>query len=163
MGSSVGLISSSSIILHRSMFNGSAYMYRRLCLLGDLATHWAGYFSSSPVLALTVSAKDTTGSETRIPAPFMYCSLKSLRQISRCNSPAPAMMCSPVLAVEHCTSGSDLDRRLRPSTSLGRSWALLGSTATRTTAATENFIVWNGWVSSLSQIVPDLSRNWSIP
>ena len=42
------------------------------------------------------------------------------------------MMCSPLSSMVHCTIGSDLARRLRPSTNLGRSDATLGSTATRT-------------------------------
>ena len=41
------------------------------------------------------------------------------------SSPQPATMCSPDSSIEHCTSGSDLERRLRPSTSLGRSLGFL--------------------------------------
>lgn len=51
---------------------------------------------------------------------------RSLRQISRCSSPAPATMCSPVSSMEIWTMGSDLDSRFRPSTSLGRSCACYG-------------------------------------
>merc|ERR1719201_2689552 len=46
------------------------------------------------------------------------------------SSPQPAMMCSPDSSIEHCTSGSDLESRLSPSTSLGRSLGFLGCTAT---------------------------------
>merc|ERR1719387_2921066 len=67
--------------------------------------------------------------------------------------------------MEHCTSGSDLDRRLRPSTSLGRSFGFLGCTATRTTGDTEYFIVMIGCDSraSASAIVPALTMYWSTP
>ena len=89
-------------------------------------------------------------------APFMKSSARSLRQISRWSSPAPAMMCSPDSSIEHCTSGSDLLRRLRPSTSLGRSLGFLGCTATRTTGDTEYFMVTMGCdsVASASAMVP---------
>merc|ERR1719204_2484517 len=73
------------------------------------------------------------------------------------------MICSPVLAVEHCTNGSDFDSRFKPSTNFGRSCAFLGSTATRTTAATVNFMVLNGWAVSLVTMVPVLSKYWSTP
>ena len=69
-----------------------------------------------------------------------WSSSRSLRQISRWSSPAPAMMCSPFDSLMHCTIGSDLASLLRPSTNLGSSWGFLGSTATRTTGDTENFI-----------------------
>merc|ERR1719352_784730 len=82
-----------------------------------------------------------------------------------CSSPQPAMMCSPDSSMEHCTSGSDLERRLRPSTSLGRSLGFLGCTATRTTGDTEYFIVTIGCDSaaSASQMVPALRMYWSTP
>ncbi|KNC26657.1 hypothetical protein FF38_01376 [Lucilia cuprina] len=48
-------------------------------------------------------------------------------QISKCNSPAPAMMCSPDSSMIHCTIGSDLAKRLRPSTNLGKSAGILES------------------------------------
>ncbi len=55
-----------------------------LCLFGDLdMTMWSD-------IVLTVSLKDTTGSEILISAPPMKSSCKSFRQISRCSSPAPA-------------------------------------------------------------------------
>jgi len=38
----------------------------------------------------------------------------TLRQISKCNSPAPAMMCSPDSSMIHWTIGSDLAKRFRP-------------------------------------------------
>merc|ERR1719197_1903564 len=82
-----------------------------------------------------------------------------------CSSPQPAMMCSPLSSIEHCTSGSDLERRLRPSTSLGRSLGFLGCTATRTTGDTEYFMVTIGCDSaaSASARVPDLTMYWSTP
>merc|ERR1719409_1984112 len=82
-----------------------------------------------------------------------------------CSSPQPAMMCSPDSSMEHCTSRSDLDRRLRPSTSLGRSLGFLGVTATRTTGETEYFMVMIGCdsVASASAMVPCLTRYWSMP
>ena len=56
-----------------------------LCLFGDLdMTMWSD-------IVLTVSLKDTTGSEILISAPPMKSSCKSFRQISRCSSPAPAL------------------------------------------------------------------------
>merc|ERR1719421_14435 len=77
-----------------------------------------------------------------------------------CSSPQPAMMCSPDSSMEHCTSGSDLERRLRPSTSLGRSLGFLGVTATRTTGDTEYFMVTMGWhsIASASAMVPCFTR-----
>merc|ERR1719450_83764 len=77
-----------------------------------------------------------------------------------CNSPQPAMMCSPDSSMEHTTSGSDLERRLRPSTSLGKSFGFFGWTATRTTGDTEYFMVTIGCdsVASASAMVPDLTR-----
>mmetsp|Transcript_4935 Transcript_4935/g.15937 ORF Transcript_4935/g.15937 Transcript_4935/m.15937 type:complete len:272 (-) Transcript_4935:1259-2074(-) len=137
---------------------GDAFTNRRLCLLGDLERHICEDSE------MTVSEKDTTGSEMRSGAPPIKSSCRSLRQISRCSSPAPATMCSPVpSAVDRWTRGSDFPRRLRPSTSLGRSEGFLGSTATRTTADTENFMLTSGWVSGESARVPDLARYWSIP
>lgn len=50
----------------------------------------------------------------------------------------------------HCTMGSLLLRRLRPSTSLGRSVATLGDTATRTTGETLNFMALMGNASVLA-------------
>eukprot|EP00955_Chlamydomonas_euryale_P078829 363205-Chlamydomonas_euryale.AAC.20 len=116
-------------------------------------------------VAVTVSRNDTTGSDTLICAPPMKSSCRSFRQISRCSSPAPAMMCSPVSSMWHWTMGSERDRRLRPSTSLGRSDATLGSTATRTTGDTENFIAFIGNASALSSLVSVavLAMNWSRP
>merc|ERR1719478_706401 len=82
-----------------------------------------------------------------------------------CSSPQPAMMCSPDSSIEHCTRGSDLERRFRPSTSLGRSLGCLAATATRTTGETEYFIVTIGCdsVASASARVPDLTMYWSTP
>ena len=36
-----------------------------------------------------------------LPAPPMKSSWRSFRQISRCSSPAPAIMCSPVSSMVH--------------------------------------------------------------
>merc|ERR1719197_278903 len=82
-----------------------------------------------------------------------------------CSSPQPAMMCSPDSSIEQTTSGSDLERRFRPSTSLGRSLGCLAATATRTTGETEYFIVTIGCdsVASASARVPDLTMYWSTP
>jgi hypothetical protein len=67
---------------------------------------------------------------------------KSLRQISTCNSPHPAITCSPVASsVKHYTKGSDLDNFFNPSTNFGKSPACFGLTATLTTAETEYFMV----------------------
>merc|ERR1719231_1730343 len=72
-----------------------------------------------------------------------------------CSSPQPAMMCSPDSSMEHCTSGSDLER----------SFGFLGCTATRTTGETEYFMVTIGCdsVASASAMVPCLTRYWSMP
>merc|ERR1719409_2212924 len=82
-----------------------------------------------------------------------------------CSSPQPAMMCSPDSSIEHCTRGSDLERRLRPSTSLGRSLGFFGCTATRTTGETEYFMVTIGCdsVASASAMVPAFTMYWSMP
>ena len=58
-----------------------------------------------------------------------------------------------------------MDRRLRPSTSLGRSLGCLAATATRTTGETEYFMVTIGCepVASASASVPDLTMYWSMP
>merc|ERR1719310_1137441 len=82
-----------------------------------------------------------------------------------CSSPQPAITCSPDSSIEHCTSGSDLARRLRPSTSLGSSLGFLGETATRTTGETEYFIVTMGCasVAAASAMVPALTMYWSMP
>merc|ERR1719187_3144504 len=101
--------------------------------MGDLDRHTLS--DSAP----TVSLYDTTGSVFFRGMPA-WSSSRSLRQISRWSSPAPATMCSPDSSMIHCTMGSDLARRLRPSTSLGRSDGFLGSTAIRTTGDTENFM-----------------------
>ncbi len=92
-----------------------------------------------------------------------WSSSRSLRQISRWSSPAPAMMCSPDSSMIHCTMGSDLARRLSPSTSLGRSAGFLASTATRTTGLTLNFITRMLWACSKVVMVPVFTKNWSTP
>ncbi|CBI21765.3 unnamed protein product, partial [Vitis vinifera] len=65
----------------------------------------------------------------------MKSSCRSFKQISRWSSPAPAMMCSPDSSILQTTIGSDLAKRFKPSTSLGRSDATLHCTATRTTVS----------------------------
>merc|ERR1719316_2655218 len=72
-----------------------------------------------------------------------------------CSSPQPAMMCSPDSSIEHCTSGSDLDRSL----------GCLAATATRTTGETEYFMVTIGCesIASASASVPDLTMYLSMP
>ena len=52
---------------------------------------------------------------------FVNSFLKSLMQISTCNSPHPAIMCSPVSSEVTTTKGSDLANFLRPSTNFGKS------------------------------------------
>mmetsp|Transcript_5770 Transcript_5770/g.15487 ORF Transcript_5770/g.15487 Transcript_5770/m.15487 type:complete len:226 (+) Transcript_5770:728-1405(+) len=159
LGSSRGVTSPASIASARPSSMYVAWKYRRLCLLGDLD------MTMRLEVADTVSRKETTGSEMRISAPPMKSSWRSLRQISRWSSPAPATMCSPVSSIWHWTMGSDLDRRLRPSTSLGRSWEFLHSTATRTTGETENFIALRVCASSSVSpvMVAFLEMNWSSP
>ncbi|KAI4323179.1 hypothetical protein L6164_022806 [Bauhinia variegata] len=88
----------------------------------------------------TVSQKETMGGLVLISAPFMKSSCKSFKQISKCSSPAADMTYSPVSFIAQTTIGSDFAKPLRPSTSLERSDATLGSTATLTTGGTENFI-----------------------
>lgn len=75
--------------------SGLAFMNNLLCLLGDFDRHMMEDSS------VTVSRYETTGSDffNGIPA---WSSSRSLRQISRCNSPAPAMMCSPDSSMVHC-------------------------------------------------------------
>lgn len=76
---------------------------------------------------------------------LVYSFYKSFKQISTCNSPHPAIICSPDSEVEHYTKGSDLESFFNPSTNLGKSLAFLGLTATLTTGDTEYFmflIVW---------------------
>mmetsp|Transcript_9199 Transcript_9199/g.28608 ORF Transcript_9199/g.28608 Transcript_9199/m.28608 type:complete len:330 (-) Transcript_9199:1296-2285(-) len=141
LGSSLGVTLPSSMSSGSPSSMGQHSKYRRLCLLGDLD------MTVFELRSVTVSRNDTTGSDTRIGAPPMKSSCRSLRQISRCSSPAPAMMCSPVSSIWQMTMGSDFAKRLRPSTSLGRSDATLHSTATRTTGLTENFMFLSGCAS----------------
>ena len=76
---------------------GLAFMKRRLCLFGDFERHTLSDSS------LTVSRYETTGSEI-FSGTQAWSSSRSLRQISRCSSPAPATMCSPDSSIEHYTS-----------------------------------------------------------
>mmetsp|Transcript_12847 Transcript_12847/g.22665 ORF Transcript_12847/g.22665 Transcript_12847/m.22665 type:complete len:321 (+) Transcript_12847:1045-2007(+) len=159
LGSSRGPNLPSSIASARPSSKGRAVRYRRLCLLGDLdMTVWSD-------CSITVSRNATTGSDTLISAPPMKSFCRSCRQISKCSSPAPAIMCSPVSSITHWTMGSERAKRFRPSTSLGRSQACLGSTATRTTGDTLNFIALRGCASSLPSLVrvAVLTMNWSRP
>jgi len=91
--------------------------------------------------AVTVSQKDTTGSEITTGAPFMKSSRRSLMQISKCNSPAPAIICSPVFAVKVLTKGSDFESFLNPEINFGSSYGLLVLTETLTTGETVYFII----------------------
>mmetsp|Transcript_27288 Transcript_27288/g.37599 ORF Transcript_27288/g.37599 Transcript_27288/m.37599 type:complete len:245 (-) Transcript_27288:1545-2279(-) len=135
-----------------SSLSGMALQNRRLCLLADL-------LSTSGDSAVTVSQYVTTGSEMVMGAPFMKSSCRSCRQISRCSSPQPAMMCSPASVTSQRTMGSDLDSFFRPSTSLGRSAEFFTATATRTTGDTANFMVLMQQAVSQLVMVPDLTRN----
>merc|ERR1711935_68317 len=155
-GSSRGVIFLSSISSARPSGKGWAFMYRRLCLLGDLDRHMTDDSS------VTVSRYDTTGSDLTMGTQA-WSSSRSFKQISKCNSPAPAIMCSPDSSEKIWTIGSDLDRRLRPSTSLGRSAGFLQRTATRTTGETENFICLMLWAWSQVEMQPVLTKYWSTP
>ena len=74
-------------------------------------------------------------------APFMKSSWRSLRQISKWSSPAPATIHSFVSwSVIHWTMGSERDKRFIPSTSLWSNEGSLVVTATRTTGDTENIM-----------------------
>eukprot|EP01139_Manchomonas_bermudensis_P019047 Amastigsp_a676327_4345.p3 type:complete len:327 gc:universal Amastigsp_a676327_4345:366-1346(+) len=152
-----GATSPFSMASGRPSSSGTASAKMRLCLLADLERQVRSE------RAVTVSRYETTGSETLISMPA-WSSARSLRQISRWSSPAPATMCSPVASSEmQRTQGSDLERRLSPSTSLGRSEGFLGSTATRTTGDTENFMTLKLCATSEVVMVPVLRRNWSTP
>src|SRR3990167_969345 len=87
--------------------------------------------------ATTVSQELTTGSLMMILHSPIYL-WRSFRQISRCNSPAPAMMYSPVLlSTVQTTKLSEEASCFIHWTNLGKSLALAGSTARFTTGATE--------------------------
>src|SRR5690349_12186171 len=62
----------------------------------------------------TDSQNVTVGSATRMSQPLRKSSFRSFRHTSKCSSPQPAMMCSPVLLMNVCTSGSDFTSRRRP-------------------------------------------------
>lgn len=55
------------------------------------------------------------------------------------------------------------NKKYKPSTSLGKSAGFLGSTATRTTGDTLNFITLMLWASLKVEMVPVLTKNWSTP
>ena len=74
---------------------GLAFMNSRLCLLGDFDRQ------SLLLSSDTVSRYETTGSDF-FRGMHAWSSSRSLRQISRCSSPAPAMMCSPLSSMMHC-------------------------------------------------------------
>merc|ERR1712072_656301 len=107
------LLSSSCIL--------SATKYKRLCLFGDLDKQV--WLDSPP----TVSRYETTGSDM-MKSHCAYSSRRSFKQISTCNSPHPAMMCSPDSSMLQTTRGSDLASFFKPSTSFGRSFPSLGLT-----------------------------------
>mmetsp|Transcript_8670 Transcript_8670/g.1202 ORF Transcript_8670/g.1202 Transcript_8670/m.1202 type:complete len:159 (+) Transcript_8670:757-1233(+) len=130
----------------RSSGRGSACRYRRLCLLAD-------FDSTVCEEAWMVSLYVTIGSVLIIGTPA-YTSCKSYIQISICNSPEPAIICSPVSSVVHNTNGSLLLSLFIPSTNLGKSALFLGLIATLTTGLTEYFIVLILKAVSQSLIVP---------
>lgn len=78
-----------SIASDNSSPNGEALTKSLLCLLGDFAKQT--YEDS----AVTVSLYVTIGSDFIISTPENSFS-KSFKQISTCNSPHPAITCSPV-------------------------------------------------------------------
>merc|ERR1719499_2215841 len=96
--SGLEIISSSTFsivnVLSRPSGMGTALMNNLLCLLGDLDRHI--WLDSSD----TVSLYDTTGSDF-FSGIWAWSSSRSLRQISRWSSPAPAMMCSPDSSMMH--------------------------------------------------------------
>mmetsp|Transcript_6432 Transcript_6432/g.11499 ORF Transcript_6432/g.11499 Transcript_6432/m.11499 type:complete len:296 (+) Transcript_6432:584-1471(+) len=156
---SVGLLDTlpSSIQVTSLEGMGLPFMKRRLCLLALLERHMRSLSSTC------VSQQGTTGSEMMMGAPPIKSSVRSLRQISRWSSPAPAMTCSPLLVVVIWTRGSLLARRLRPSVSFLRSLACLTWTDWRTTGETEYFMTRMLWASAWVEMVPVLSRYWSTP
>merc|ERR1719460_1698367 len=123
---------------------GSAVMYMRLCLFGDFAKQV--WLEVPP----TVSRYDTTGSDM-IKSHWAYSSRKSFKQISTCNSPQPAITCSPLSSVVHTTKGSDLDNFFKPSTSFGRSLPSFALTATFTTGDTLYFM--SAMLCAVSKVV----------
>ncbi|KYM93586.1 hypothetical protein ALC62_15944 [Cyphomyrmex costatus] len=71
-------------------------------------------------------------------------------------------MCSPDSSIMHCTIGSDFAKRRKtytPSTNFGKSAGFFGSTATRTTGDTENFITFILCASLNVVMVPVLTKN----
>lgn len=80
-----------SIASERPSGNGSAVTQNLLCLFADLHNTVTDDFSK------IVSLYDTTGSVLITSVPTN--SHKSLYKISTCNSPEPAMICSPDSAV----------------------------------------------------------------
>merc|ERR1711915_960773 len=113
-------------------------------------------------VSATVSLYDTTGSDT-MKSHWAYSSRRSFRQISTCNSPHPAMTCSPLSSVVHTTSGSDLESFFKPSTSFGSSLPSLTLTATMTTGDTLYFM--SAMLCAVSKVVsvPDFRMYWSTP
>lgn len=76
-------------------------------------------------VSVTVSLYETIGSDLIISIPAKSFS-KSLRQISTCNSPHPAITFYPVDSVVQRTNGSDLANFFKPSTNFGRSPGFFG-------------------------------------
>merc|ERR1712072_664112 len=142
------LLSSSCIL--------SATKYKRLCLFGDLDKQV--WLDSPP----TVSRYDTTGSDM-MKSHCAYSSRRSFKQISTCNSPHPAMMCSPDSSMLQTTRGSDLESFFKPSTSFGRALPSLAFTATFTTGDTLYFMSAMLCALSMVVIVPVLTMNASTP
>jgi len=93
-----GYTFSSSINLIKSSWTGSATMNNLLCLFGDFAKHCSLDFS------IIVSLYDTIGSSLITGTPAK--SHKSLYKISTCNSPEPAIICSPSSVCSITANGS---------------------------------------------------------
>ncbi|KYM76579.1 hypothetical protein ALC53_13022, partial [Atta colombica] len=77
-------------------------------------------------------------------------------------------ICSPDSSMMHCTIGSDFAKQANnklswetyiPSTNFGKSAGFFGSTATRTTGDTENFITFMLCASLNVVMVPVLTKN----
>mmetsp|Transcript_36951 Transcript_36951/g.111678 ORF Transcript_36951/g.111678 Transcript_36951/m.111678 type:complete len:434 (-) Transcript_36951:107-1408(-) len=154
--SALGPAGPSSIAAHSSSAMGAAATRRRLSLFTDFAKHVA-------LEALTtVSRYVTTGSDT-VKSHWANTSRKSRKHVSKCISPQPAMVFSPVSSCRHSTSWSDLASFCKPSTSFGKSKRSLTLTATFTTGETLYFMSVKLCASSRSVSVPDFTKYWSTP
>ena len=93
-GSDFGPTSPLSMTSDNPSYKGTATQYNLLCLFGDFDKQTYDDFS------VTVSLYVTIGSVLTI-SMFVNSVSKSCKQISICNSPQPAIMCSPVSEVLH--------------------------------------------------------------